>query len=1165
MKVKDKKKKFEQGQSFLEYLSYAGYDEDKDIYEMDDGSIGACYKVALPPCEFDLEEQLDSIADKWNSFLKRLEPGTTVQAVLTCNNNISDELNAFSKRTSDSSNPIINAAMEMRRKTYEMGTVEPLFDYGNLKFFVKHIYLIITIRYFPKNKKVGMFESIFKGGAESVLDTYKKNEQKNKYRLSMMMNEAEQTFSALQTDFGKVKPDELISVIYPILNRKRSFEIPSPKYNPNKDIREQVLYDTVAGNTEYWIFEPKIDLEGKITEGTYTSVVSAKDLPDSTFPTMIVREMEGKSIIDDMRDFTMVFNIYVDDPYKERVNVEKKKADAEKKIVGRVSEGKQPNQDDQFMMEECNELMTAITINNHRIINTRVHVIIQGESYEEFEHKRNEVLRSLDRINLEGVAEKELGAGLFLSCLPLNFEASIERTIRRTKKALTRNVSHMLPVYGNGTGTESADVQLVNRRGQLSRISCWDTDGAPHGVIIGTSGSGKSFFTGHITMSWLRQETKVIVFDRGNSYKTLCRLYGGQTMNINPDRPTTINPFYGILKGGKDVFLKTLLPLMASGGKERDELPQEMENFLAKVVRSSFYNKQFTNTFTSDEEIEEALNSAAGVKVFIHHKRNRRFVDYVSKDVLMTLRDEIDEEENNLNMEVYELCSISKEEYESKKEQYDGVLKERKIKIFENYTEVDITITSEEQRKEFISYVENLLRQRGRVSITSGEYELSKGLLSKFIKEHELGFSEEGENIIIDYHKLDQFNEIKRIVGRELKEENYLEEIKIENDKVILTGSNYRQCYYHVDKKAEENKYTVEKRFSDYLIEFADGVDMQAISGVYGSQPNILSSKLNIYVEGDKERNTIRGLSGLNTIYEDEVGTCIYQKEVYFSDVANELTKLSADKEALEIDRNMASSLHLKLGDYFGKGAYAGFFDGPMQFDIESKYTVIETGELNTSENWTVCYLLNMFNMVYEYFQRSEIVGMPKYLLLEEGWSFLQSKRSAEFLQNVYRTGRKFGFSCFIITQQADDFLSFEAGRAIFANSPNRFLLMQEKDTIPRIAKEMQLSDVQRESLITVRTHKGYYSEVYLKNQRSEGIYRLIPDPIMYWVMTTDKDDKPLREKYRKVYKEEGFSELMSMAKSILRCALEYPSGVRRAPGDPNSAISKIIQDIELT
>lgn len=82
-------------------------------------------------------------------------------------------------------------------------------------------------------------------------------------------------------------------------------------------------------------------------------------------------------------------------------------------------------------------------------------------------------------------------------------------------------------------------------------------------MILGPSGSGKSFFTNHMVHSYYEQGTHVVLVDVGHSYQGLCDLVGGYYFTYEEKSPIRFNPFFiaggGTLDIEKKESLKTLL------------------------------------------------------------------------------------------------------------------------------------------------------------------------------------------------------------------------------------------------------------------------------------------------------------------------------------------------------------------------------------------------------------------------------------------------------------------------------------------------------------------------------------------------------------------------------------------------------------------------------
>ena len=84
---------------------------------------------------------------------------------------------------------------------------------------------------------------------------------------------------------------------------------------------------------------------------------------------------------------------------------------------------------------------------------------------------------------------------------------------------------------------------LETRQKSLYRLNFHYKD-LVHGLILGMSGSGKSFLINFLLTAAQQYAPRTVIFDLGGSYEMLTKLFGGSYMPIaRKDRPFTINPF----------------------------------------------------------------------------------------------------------------------------------------------------------------------------------------------------------------------------------------------------------------------------------------------------------------------------------------------------------------------------------------------------------------------------------------------------------------------------------------------------------------------------------------------------------------------------------------------------------------------------------------------
>jgi conjugal transfer ATP-binding protein TraC len=198
---------------------------------------------------------------------------------------------------------------------------------------------------------------------------------------------------------------------------------------------------------------------------------------------------------------------------------------------------------------------------------------------------------------------------------------------------------------------------------------------------------------------------------------------------------------------------------------------------------------------------------------------------------------------------------------------------------------------------------------------------------------------------------------------------------------------------------------------------------------------------------------------------------------------------------------------------------------------------VFELANLSAYPDLQLAVLLNLMFFVTSFVSSKEMKPKRKYLLIDEAWSLLKVKNTADFITNAFKTFRKYRCSVVAITQELADLTRHETGLAIVANASNKVFLKQEASLIDLLKDRLSLSSSILEALKTLETVKGRYSEAFVITDSSSGIIRLVPDPILYWVANSE----PKNNEYLFKKQEECNGDIL---KAIQLCAQEYPQGI---------------------
>ncbi len=207
---------------------------------------------------------------------------------------------------------------------------------------------------------------------------------------------------------------------------------------------------------------------------------------------------------------------------------------------------------------------------------------------------------AFSQADLRMVAETQITLPSWLASLPFGYDPAVERVWRRSRRLLSGNLADLLPVYGGFHGTGTPTQLLLTRPGVVVPFDPFDADTAPHVLVTGATGSGKSFFMTDLILQQLRRGAAVWVVDKGESYRRLAEVLGGQFLRLSPDAPVTLNPCAGPGDADHQAFLLRLLGEMASGGDARFALTREEVGILGQAITRAFADRRARELTLSD-------------------------------------------------------------------------------------------------------------------------------------------------------------------------------------------------------------------------------------------------------------------------------------------------------------------------------------------------------------------------------------------------------------------------------------------------------------------------------------------------------------------------------------------------------------------------------------
>lgn len=175
----------------------------------------------------------------------------------------------------------------------------------------------------------------------------------------------------------------------------------------------------------------------------------------------------------------------------------------------------------------------------------------------------------------------------------------------------------------------------------------------------------------------------------------------------------------------------------------------------------------------------------------------------------------------------------------------------------------------------------------------------------------------------------------------------------------------------------------------------------------------------------------------------------------------------------------------------FIKGSMMGIFDSQSNVNLNSKMTVFSTKNLEDALRPIAFYMI--LDFVWTKI-RKEL--KKRVLIVEEAWVLMQNDDSARFLYGIAKRARKYYLGLTTISQDVDDFLTSEYGKAIVTNSSIQMLFKQHPAAIDKVVDTFYLSEGEKRYLLSSGIGDGLFfagaNHVAIRVMASDEEHKLI-------------------------------------------------------------------------
>ena len=174
-------------------------------------------------------------------------------------------------------------------------------------------------------------------------------------------------------------------------------------------------------------------------------------------------------------------------------------------------------------------------------------------------------------------------------------------------------------------------------------------------------------------------------------------------------------------------------------------------------------------------------------------------------------------------------------------------------------------------------------------------------------------------------------------------------------------------------------------------------------------------------------------------------------------------------KTLLGMETQPAKEMAYQL-EKFIKGSASGIFNQASNFDITNPLTIFNIRNLQEELRPIAMHII--LDFVWTKVKKSL---KKRLLILDEAWYMMKYEDSASFVYSIAKRARKYYLGLTTATQDVEDFLKTDYGKAVLTNSSIQILLKQGTAEVDLVGETFYLSEGERELLLSADIGEGLF------------------------------------------------------------------------------------------
>ncbi len=201
-------------------------------------------------------------------------------------------------------------------------------------------------------------------------------------------------------------------------------------------------------------------------------------------------------------------------------------------------------------------------------------------------------------------------------------------------------------------------------------------------------------------------------------------------------------------------------------------------------------------------------------------------------------------------------------------------------------------------------------------------------------------------------------------------------------------------------------------------------------------------------------------------------------------------------KVLLGMEEEQAASLAARL-EKFTKGSFAGLFNSQTNVELNSEF--ISFGIRDLEEKLRPIAMHIVLDFIWNKIRKNL---KKRILIVDEGWYLMQYADTGQYLFSLAKRARKYYLGLTTVTQDVQDFLGSDYGKALVTNSSIQVLLKQHPAAIDQVTEVFYLSEGERQLLLGADIGEG----IFFAGQNHVAI-KVIASPDEHKLITSSPED----------------------------------------------------------